>query len=508
MADELDAAFDAGAFGLSIGLEYPLGARATTDRARRPRLGRRPAGRPSRHPHPRSRLPGRRGVRRGVLVAERSGAALQISHIAPRRGAPEALSSTSSNGSTVAAPKASTSPATSTLATTASRSSSRCCRPRPRRRDGRAPAPAARSGDRALVPRLPRADPQARPDGRVGPSVAVRGAEVPELVGKDFATIGRERGQHPLDAMMDILLEAGDDAPTCCSWASSRRRRTWTWRSPRRPARPSRTPRRFRPTGHWRANGFSAPTPGPPSTSVASSGSAGLSLEEGVRRLTSMPAARVGLPDRGILAPGAWADITIFDPDEVLEQGTLAEPNAFPVGIRQVFVNGRLAFDEGRFADGRSGAVLRGRPSEAPHELRPAGGEAVTIMTVLGPIEDDQLGVTQPHEHLVINLYRTVAFWNYAAFEDEALDDRGDRFLLGGRRPVDRGDDDDRHRSRSEGAAQDLGSERRQRRDGHWLVPRARLPGLHRAVERQRAGRPAGQGHRRRASTGPGSGPG
>ena len=77
----------------------------------------------------------------------------------------------------------------------------------------------------------------------------------------------------------------------------------------------------------------------------------------------------------------------------------------------------------------------------------------MTIMTVLGPIEDDQLGVTQPHEHLLINLYRTVAVWNYAAFEDEALADRGARRVHGGRRPVDRRDDDHRHRPRSRGPA-------------------------------------------------------
>ena len=45
----------------------------------------------------------------------------------------------------------------------------------------------------------------------------------------------------------------------------------------------------------------------------------------------------------------------------------------------------------------------------------------MTIMTVLGPIDDDRLGITQPHEHLLVNLYRTVTVWNYAAFEDEAL---------------------------------------------------------------------------------------
>lgn len=45
----------------------------------------------------------------------------------------------------------------------------------------------------------------------------------------------------------------------------------------------------------------------------------------------------------------------------------------------------------------------------------------MTIMTVLGPIADEDLGVTQPHEHILINLYGTVMVWNYAAFEDEAL---------------------------------------------------------------------------------------
>ncbi len=45
----------------------------------------------------------------------------------------------------------------------------------------------------------------------------------------------------------------------------------------------------------------------------------------------------------------------------------------------------------------------------------------MTIMTVRGPIEDDQLGITQPHEHLLVNLHGTVTVWNYSAFEDEVL---------------------------------------------------------------------------------------
>ena len=45
----------------------------------------------------------------------------------------------------------------------------------------------------------------------------------------------------------------------------------------------------------------------------------------------------------------------------------------------------------------------------------------MTVMTVLGPIADEELGVTQPHEHVLVNLYGTVMVWNYSAFEDEAL---------------------------------------------------------------------------------------
>lgn len=84
-----------------------------------------------------------------------------------------------------------------------------------------------------------------------------------------------------------------------------------------------------------------------------------LGLEEGTRRLTQMPAQRVGLADRGVLATGAWADVTIFDPDLVEDRRTVAEPDRFPGGIHHVFVNGQIAFSDGRFAAERSGQVIR-----------------------------------------------------------------------------------------------------------------------------------------------------
>jgi dihydroorotase/N-acyl-D-amino-acid deacylase len=87
-----------------------------------------------------------------------------------------------------------------------------------------------------------------------------------------------------------------------------------------------------------------------------------LSLEEAVRKMTGMPAARLGLDGRGTIAPGAFADIVVFDAATVADRATFAEPHQYPAGIDYVLVNGTLAVDGGRFLDARAGRVLR-RPA-------------------------------------------------------------------------------------------------------------------------------------------------
>ena len=67
-----------------------------------------------------------------------------------------------------------------------------------------------------------------------------------------------------------------------------------------------------------------------------------LTLEEAVRKMTSRPALRVGLLDRGVLRPGMAADITIFDPEQIADKATFEDPNHYSVGISYVFVNGPL----------------------------------------------------------------------------------------------------------------------------------------------------------------------
>jgi dihydroorotase/N-acyl-D-amino-acid deacylase len=85
-----------------------------------------------------------------------------------------------------------------------------------------------------------------------------------------------------------------------------------------------------------------------------------LTLEEAIRKMTSRPAARVGLPARGVLRPGMFADITIFDPQTIHDVATFADPNHYAVGVQWVLVNGRVAVANGRLTAERAGRALRG----------------------------------------------------------------------------------------------------------------------------------------------------
>ena len=85
-----------------------------------------------------------------------------------------------------------------------------------------------------------------------------------------------------------------------------------------------------------------------------------LTLEEAVRKMTSLPASRMGLADRGILRPGMAADIAAFDPATVRERSTYADPLHYSEGIPYVMVNGELVVDGGRITAARPGRALLG----------------------------------------------------------------------------------------------------------------------------------------------------
>jgi N-acyl-D-aspartate/D-glutamate deacylase len=86
-----------------------------------------------------------------------------------------------------------------------------------------------------------------------------------------------------------------------------------------------------------------------------------LTLEDAIRKFTSLPAQRMRLADRGVLKQGLWADVVVFDPDQVRDLATFEEPNQLSIGMKHVFVNGVPVISEGRATDALPGKVLRGQ---------------------------------------------------------------------------------------------------------------------------------------------------
>ncbi len=86
-----------------------------------------------------------------------------------------------------------------------------------------------------------------------------------------------------------------------------------------------------------------------------------LTLEEAVYKMTGMPAERLQLPDRGIVARGMWADLLVFDPDTIGDRATVSEPCLPPEGLEYVIVNGKIAVHNNEVQDVRAGQVLRDR---------------------------------------------------------------------------------------------------------------------------------------------------
>ncbi len=85
-----------------------------------------------------------------------------------------------------------------------------------------------------------------------------------------------------------------------------------------------------------------------------------LPLEEAIRKMTSLPASRMKLRDRGILKAGMMADLVAFNPETVRERSTYADPAHYCEGIPFVAINGQLVVDQGRITAARPGRVLRG----------------------------------------------------------------------------------------------------------------------------------------------------
>jgi N-acyl-D-amino-acid deacylase len=98
-----------------------------------------------------------------------------------------------------------------------------------------------------------------------------------------------------------------------------------------------------------------------------------LTLEEAIRKMTSLPAETFGIADRGRLAAGLAADVVVFDPESVADTATFVAPHSFPAGIPWVVVNGEVVVRNGKQTGARPGRAIRGRQCDAA-ETRPGGG--------------------------------------------------------------------------------------------------------------------------------------
>ena len=86
-----------------------------------------------------------------------------------------------------------------------------------------------------------------------------------------------------------------------------------------------------------------------------------LSLEEAVRKMTSLPAQKLRLKKKGVITENYDADVTVFNPETIIDRATFEDPRRFPSGIEWVIVNGKVVVENGEHTGARPGRTIRTR---------------------------------------------------------------------------------------------------------------------------------------------------
>ncbi len=192
--------------------------------------------------------------------------------------------------------------------------------------------------------------------------VRISGVVDPQLKkyeGETVAELARQEGKAPLDALMDFVI--ADQAQTgALYFLASERDLDYGLRQP------------------WTSIGLDASEmslDGPLFEAHAHPRAWGsmprflghyvrdlhlMSMEQAIRKITSLPAQRVHLRDRGLLKPGFYADVTIFNPATIIDKSTYKSPDQISIGIEYVWVNGQLEYEQGKLTGATAGQPLRG----------------------------------------------------------------------------------------------------------------------------------------------------
>ena len=189
---------------------------------------------------------------------------------------------------------------------------------------------------------------------------AVANEKLRDLQGKYLDEIARDRKQDPIDVMFDILIEDRMQTGQITFMMKEpdiERAFVEPWvafgcdygavRPDGRLGRERAHPRAYgnfpRLLGHYTRDLHLLP------------------LEQTIRKMTSLAAQIMRIEDRGVLRPGMWADVALFDYAKVRDIATFEDPNRYSEGIRYVIVNGQLVLDDGKMTEARPGRPLRGR---------------------------------------------------------------------------------------------------------------------------------------------------
>jgi N-acyl-D-amino-acid deacylase len=171
-----------------------------------------------------------------------------------------------------------------------------------------------------------------------------------ELIGKSLLEIGELRGPNPYDAAFDLLL-AEENAVGMVDFYGTEEH---VIRFLTRPEQNVCTDGLLGGRPHPRVFGSFPRVLGKYVREEKA-----LTLEDAIRKMTSKPADVFGFERRGLLKPGNFADIVVFNPDTVIDRGTFADPVQFPEGIKDVLINGHLVLDSGSYVRTLAGKVLR-----------------------------------------------------------------------------------------------------------------------------------------------------
>ncbi|HUW86968.1 MAG TPA: D-aminoacylase [Candidatus Paceibacterota bacterium] len=176
-----------------------------------------------------------------------------------------------------------------------------------------------------------------------------------QYVGQSLTQIGQALGEHPVDVALDMLEEFGNGILTLVHGQSQENVSTVM-----------QHPRTMIASDGWTLSPTEGGKPHPRSYGTFARVLGRyvredhvLTLEDAVRKMTSLPASRFSLADRGLIREGFHADMVLFDKNTILDTATFEDPHQFAIGVKYVLVNGELIIAEGQDTGVAAGRVLK-----------------------------------------------------------------------------------------------------------------------------------------------------